>query len=312
MVHTAKFYYSLSQEDISKMIDNNEGETLDSALANIDSQFKGIVSFITHPFGCTHLNVLVNFIDLLGKSEIVESDLSSIASILSAYTVKALSSSDYKILTLTKLEYRYDVVLPKQERELIFNLCRKTLNKSGHFKKHTDFSTTAYFQSKSITATIYDKEAERLDKKKTVHSYERDVLRYEVRLNSKHFSSMKSSKKWKLDKTLENYFKESMFLRYFQKYFSNFVFKSDFHSHESAIKIIRHSNLTDHWKTKLIDFLEYSNRFGLINAKKKYENRQYQTNIMKLEELNIDPLIASKIELRKKDYQVNPLTVFRS
>lgn len=311
MLHTAKFYYILNQEQISKLLDDTKESSLNLALEKIDLNFPGINSSISYSFRRVQLNLSVNFIDLLGKSNIVESDFNKVADVLSYYTYILFGEYDYNLLTLTKLEYRFDSLITKDDRKAIFNICKKTLKKNGHYHKNTDFSSTAYFQAKPIAACIYDKEKERIDKNQEVKAYEKDILRYEVRLYSRHFSYMKYSKKWKMERDLKNYFKEDMFKRYMEKYFNKFLFLENYHTYESAVNIIKYSGYRDATRKSLISFLDYVNKYGIENAKKRYKPNTYKNHIDKLKILNIAPLLVSKAEIVQKDYIENPLSFLK-
>ena len=323
MLHAAKLYYILNQKETSYLLNKYKENSLNLVLSKINEKFKGInvwlppkdknlPMFSSNCDDKTYVDISVDFILLLGKADIVESDFSKVSDILSKFTYELLGEYEYRLLTLTKLEYRYDALVSKEDMKIIFDICKKTFNKNGHYKKKFDnFHTTAYFQAKPIAATLYDKEKERVDKHQQVKPYEKGRLRYEVRLFSRHFSYMKYSKKWKVERDLKNYFKEDMFKRYMEKYFNKFLFLENYHTYESAVNIIKYSGYRDATRKSLISFLDYVNKYGIENAKKRYKPNTYKNHIDKLKILNIAPLLVSKAEIAPRDYIENPLSFLK-
>ena len=322
MIHAAKFYYILNKKETFYLLNKYKENSLNIVLEKISNQFKGITAWISdnidnmlkyspNSIDKIFVNVSVDFILLLEKADILESDFSKVSDILSKFSFELLGEYDYNLLTLTKLEYRYDALISDEDKKIIFELCKKTFKKNGHYNKTTEFSTTAYFQAKPISATLYDKEKERVDKHQQVKPYEKGRLRYEVRLCSRHFSYMKYSKKWKMDRDLRNYFKEDMFKRYMEKYFNKFLFLENYHTYESAVNIIKYSGYRDATRKSLISFLDYVNKYGIENAKKRYKPNTYKNHIDKLKTLNIAPLLVSKVEIAPRDYIENPLSFLK-
>ena len=291
MIHAAKFYYILDKKETFYLLNKYKENSLNIVLEKISNKFKGITAWISdnidnmlkyspNSIDKIFVNISVDFILLLEKADILESDFSKVSDILSKFSFELLGEYDYNLLTLTKLEYRYDALISDEDKKIIFELCKKTFKKNGHYNKTTEFSTTAYFQAKPISATLYDKEKERVDKHQQVKPYEKGRLRYEVRLFSRHFSYMKYSKKWKVERDLKN-------------------------------NIIKYSGYRDATRKSLISFLDYVNKYGIENAKKRYKPNTYKNHIDKLKILNIAPLLVSKAEIAPRDYIENPLSFLK-
>lgn len=305
MVHTAKYYKELTEECLNSIISRNKCSTIDLALSRVDSKVEGISSKHLFFMNKHHLSISVNFIELLNKSDITENDLHEINEMLRKYVYLLLGSNDIHSIILTRLDYRLDFNIDKDDRDLLFTLHYRTLKEKGHEKRSKEHFTSTYFQSKSVKALTYDKEQERTDNQIIVMPYEKNVLRFEVALMNKHLSHHLYRNS--ITKSLDYYFNEALAKKYFIKMYAAFLTKSDYHSFNKAISIVRASSMKDINKTLCIDFLTLTSKHSLTAAKnqKNYSSYMYK-KIMKL----LDSINVSAITMPNnwnKDFIENPL-----
>ena len=190
---------------------------------------------------------------------------------------------------------------------MLLYLYNKTLEKYFFQKKYDKYKSSIYFNSKSIQAIVYDKTKERESKGKEIEDFEEDVIRLEVRLQNKHLNYKKRSKD-KLEKTLENYFKQEFFDDYMSKKLEKFLFKGDYYKPYHYKKRINNSKLKDKDKKALIQFLVDVSRNGLQKTKENSTRYFFEKRLKQLEELNINPIpIPKNWKVELKDGRIeNP------
>ena len=166
MIHAAKFYYILNKKETFYLLNKYKENSLNIVLEKISNQFKGITAWISdnidnmlkyspNSIDKIFVNVSADFILLLEKADILESDFSKVSDILSNFSFELLGEYDYNLLTLTKLEYRYDALVSKEDMKIIFDICKKTFNKNGHYKKNSIISTLLHIFKQSQLQLLY-------------------------------------------------------------------------------------------------------------------------------------------------------------
>ncbi|HDR7656210.1 TPA: hypothetical protein QCX68_001622 [Bacillus wiedmannii] len=311
MVHTGMFYVELSEEQKYKM-EERFNTTILLINSTIQKQFKGITTYFKKREGAWLMYIIVDFIELLSRENgvIVEEDYGLIREKIKEVLYFLFSDNEVG-LTLLRIDYRYDIVIKNQKhREYLFFLYKKLTKKYRHQKRcnrkkgsNQEYKTTMYFNSKSINGIIYDKERERLETKTDIKEYERDVLRFEIRLQNKHLLNMRS--KNGIQKTLKDYLKKGLWEKYMNNYMKNIIYEGDYYSIYHAEKIINSSSLKDKEKVKLRQFLCDISRYGVDGVKQwKEENKNkkhtlYTEYLFKkylgyLRAFNINPVLLPK------------------
>lgn len=304
MVHTCNFYLRLTKKDI-KELSKRHSEIVYLIGNKIDEIFKWSHTKIYYGYseeGYSRntwvLELCVDFIKLLGKSDINETDFEKIEEEIDRYQLKLFGHTIYKF-TMVRLDYRIDIKLEKQDREILLKMYRKSYQKYGR-KKIEKKDTTIYFQSKSISLIMYDKPKERIDKGFEVQPYEKDILRMEVSLKNKHLNYKK--RKYHIPKELKVYFKSEFYKRYIKDNLNTFIHKGDHYKINQSEEVINNSDLKDKDKKFIREFLvdvSKSNLTFIMEMKNEKGENKYTIYKRKkalkiLEELNINPILIPK------------------
>lgn len=306
MLHTAHFYVNLTKEEL-RLLENNLGVSFDSKGNKIDDYANGFTTWVTKKYGIK-LHFIIDFIKLLGKDDINETDYPNLQKQIKGYLFHLFQDKNFiERVILIRIDYRLDIKLKKDQRKLIMFLYKKTAEKHRHQKKYDQHDTTIYFNSKSVQGTCYDKEEEVIADGRKIQSYEKDVLRFEVRLQNRHLKHMKykrGKEKW-----LQEYFQQSLFEKYMQQYLGILVYKGDYHKINKAKKIIKESHLKISDQQQLIAFLTFVSRNGIENAKRKYSKYLFKKLILHLTILNINPILIPKNRKDFPSFMKNPFNL---
>lgn len=332
MIHTATFKKILSHMDIITL-EKKFNTTIPLVEEIIKQNFRGISSKFVQRKNTYIFEVQIDFIKLLGKSEMQNEDILFVENKL--IELKNFVFGKDIDLILTRIDYRFDITVPQNIRKVLLKLYKKTFEKYKFNKKYDQFETTIYYNSKSTQIAIYDKEEERNTKHQEIMDYEKDVLRFEVRLMNKHLNYLKN--KYGISKELANYFDKSIYKKYFSMYALPFLFKGDYYKIYVAEKIINNSNINEKDKRLLREFLVDVSKYGIsktrqlkvpiknVNKEKdsdlinndneehnnlrvnKYSKHIFNKAMHLLEELNINPILIPKNEKVSSSIK-NPLS----
>jgi hypothetical protein len=301
MIHTAKFFLLLSKKDVDFITKKyNERITLIGDI--VDINFKGIKTSIIKKMNKWILFVTIDCIELLGKADILEEDFNDLNNKMNDYLFGIFNNRERELILL-RLDYRLDVVIKKvEQRELLLYLyVKKTTEKYMHKKKYSEFDTSVYFNTNSKQCFCYDKDFQRTVNNQEIMEYEKDVIRYEVRLQNKHLNYNKRTHG--IDKNIKNYFKEDLWRKYMEKDLGNILYKGDYYKIYMADKIILNSNLIKESEKKFIrEFLcdvSLKNINGVkemidSHGKLKYTKYKFNKAIKVLGLLGINPLLIPK------------------
>ena len=321
MLHTAKFYCRLEDQEVSGLTRKFK-ENTDLLSKKLDRHSPGITTALKkNTFGWS-FSIYVDFIKLLGKADLSEKDAPVATNKINQF-VKFLFEEKEKEITLTRIDYRFDaVVTDKSHRQLLLKLYRKSYETYRFKKKNDRYKTSLYFNSKSINVIVYDKEEERNSKLQIIESYEADVLRFEVRLLNRHLNYRKRSED-ALAKTLKNYMTEAFWKEYMLKQISPFFHGGSFYKINMAEKIIEDSGLKLKEKESLREFLCDVSIHGFKNIQNlekttvsgektlKYNKYLIKKRLLQLNELDINPFLIpknTKIDLGPEKKIENPLS----
>lgn len=291
MVHTAKLYIKLENSDIYT-IERKYKDKISLISNKLDKKFKGIKTTITKRYNEWFMFLTLDFIVLLGKSEIKEKDYLIVEEKINLFLFEVFGNLRKEVI-LIRIDYRLDVYIKnKEERDLILYLYKKTHDKYKFKKKYSEYESTIYFNSKSIQVIVYDKMKERNDKIEFIQNYEKDVLRFEVRLQNRHLNYMKHSNK--IDKRLKNYFKSELYKKYIYDNFKTLLYRGDYYKMYRCEKIINNSDLQKKDKNELRKFLIFISKYGIEKTKQEYSKYKFNKYKNLLEKLEINPIIIPK------------------
>lgn len=285
MVHTGEFLVMLDEfnEDEAK-------EVLDEK--NIYKSKGAIVVHRSTRVGnrkINRLHIFVDFIEILGRPNIIPGDCEEIENRVRNIVGKILKCNNFRLI-LSRIDYRYDVVIEdKVKRELIIKLLKKSYRKVNYMRKIDKYKDSIRFFAKSRSDNFYDKEKERKAKNKETKEYEKNIIRFEAQIKNEHLRYKK--RKNKISRYLEEYLTYDMYEQYMNKMIINIIGKGDFYSLEEAQKIINQSNIKEKKKNQLREFLAYTSKGNLTKTKEKYGRYTFNKNISILEELGINPII---------------------
>ncbi|WP_445489846.1 phage/plasmid replication domain-containing protein [Niallia sp. 03133] len=306
MLHTAHFYLDLTREELH-ILENHLGVSYEDIGSKADEYADGFKTWVTKKYG-TRLHFIIDFIKLLGKPNIRESDYLEADEKLKGFIFYLfLDQEYYNRVVLIRIDYRLDVRIPENHRKAILYLYKKTAVKHRHQKRYDQYGTTIYFNSKSIQGTCYDKEVHVHIMGREIEDYEKGILRFEVRLENRHLKYMKyrqGKEKW-----LEEYFKQELYVKYMKQYLGTLVHSGDYFKISSARKIINGSSLKVKEQEKLLEFLRYVSRYGIEKAKEKYTGYYFNKFLNQLKHLNINPILIPRDRKDFPSFMRNPFTI---
>ncbi len=306
MLHTAKFCTDILTSDEVLLIEKHIGVNSKQIQQRVERKFNGITSWIVNQYGF-RLFFVVDFVKLLGKTEITEQDYVEAEEEIEKFLWYLFRDEAFiDRISLIRIDFRLDIRLQEDERKLLFFLYRKTTSKYRHQQKYDQYKTTVYFNSKSVQCCCYDKEEEAKDKRGFIESYEAGILRLEVRLMNQHLK-YKKYRKGK-EKCLKEYFKDNLFKQYMTEYFEAILYKGDYYKITKAKSIINGSCLKTTEKEKLIKFLSYVSTYGIDSAKEKYTKYYFKKFRNQLETLQINPILIPKNKKEFPPFMKNPLS----
>lgn len=294
MIHTAEFYAILDNETVFALEDKFR-TTATLINENMDlNEFNAVKFYFYKTYGVWKFNLYVDFIKLLDKPEIDETDYLEIEKRLSRII---LSIFDYELsrveIILKRLDFRKDIKVNKKEMKILLKLYKKARKTSKFKKRNIGYDSTIYYSNKSMTVIIYDKEKERIDKHKEVQEFEKDILRLEIRLFPRHLNSQKR------EKTLKAYLTNEVFQKYMENNAFPIFYKGNHYKLELIDKILNGTDMKAKEKNDILTFLKYISSYGYngaINKKNdkgelKWSSYKVRKYIKLLERLNINPFI---------------------
>lgn len=310
MVHTAKFYLMVEDEEVYKL-EKKHKENITLIGSKLDGQHMGLTTTFIRRYNNWLMFVTVDFIKLLGRCDIVEQDYKEIEQKIGNFLFYIFGEN--KELILIRLDYRLDFQTNDKERELLLTLYGKALDKYRFKKKYNIYKSSIYFNSKSMQIVIYDKEIEKFAKGKDKEEFEKNILRFEVRLQNRHINYLKRT--YGLEKVLQNYLTERFWEKYMVENLGCFLYFGNYYKIYMAEKIINNSNIKDRDKHFIREFLVDVSIRGVTGAKNminenqqnKYTKYTFNKAMKILVELNINPILIPKNLKGIPSFLENPL-----
>lgn len=294
MIHTAEFYAVLENKTIGEL-EKNFKTNIKLINENIVcDEFKGIKFYFYKMYGVYRFNLYVDFIKLLGKSDINENDYTEIEKHLKKYLFLIFKDESSRLeIILKRLDFRKDIKIEKKCREILLKIYKKARKTSRFKKKNIEYDTSIYYSNKSMTVILYDKEQERNDKGKLVEDYEENILRLEVRLFPRHLNAQKR------EKSLKTYLNNEIFQKYIENNAFPIFYKGNHYKIELIEKKLIDNNIKAKDKNDILRFLKYISLYGYNSAinkrcdtgELKWSNYKVKKYIKLLESLNINPFI---------------------
>ncbi|RSK28520.1 hypothetical protein EJF36_17510 [Bacillus sp. HMF5848] len=318
MIHTFKMYIPLNYLEVQD-IQQRLGIKYSELNSYFEDYYKGINAVLmSRGKGEWHLSMVVDVIQLLGTPDIKEGMYGRFE-----YKIKLMlmdifgHSLSYKNHVLTRIDYRYDVVVQnKDERQLLIDLykkmarsyCRQT-KRTGYQNKKTKeyvtYGTSVEHKSNSVKSLVYMKAEECRAKGREPAPYENDVIRFEVQVGNNRLYYLEKEKG--VPRKLSEYFKHQEFLNHFELYIFPIYYTDTFYKLDEARKIITKSPLKPQNKQKLIDFLKKVSSYDLDTPLKSMTKATQKKRIATLQILQINPITIPKNYKNAPSILENPL-----
>lgn len=285
MVHTGEFYVSITEDEVRNILIKTSGSTI------IKLGFGNIV-IKKVSFGQLNewkLLFYVDFILMLGKSKIIESDIYQIIDKINKI-VYGLLERNYELL-LSRLDYRFDAIIENdKERAILIKLFNKNNIKINYMRKIKKYKSSVRYYSRSRSDNIYDKEIERLAKKKKTKNFEKNVIRFEAQIKYEHLKYNK--RRYGINMELKEYFTFGKYVKYMDNMIINPLKTGDYYNLYNASKIIKKAEVNEKDKKALIEFLKFTSiKRSLTASYDKYGRYKYNKYIDLLGKLDINPII---------------------
>lgn len=290
MIHTLEFYVNITHVE-KELVEQKHRQHIKGVIRKLERQFSKFNIRIGKPMWNGSYNIYLQFdaVDLLERTEngvIVPEDYKLIQCHIQELEQQLFDFPDRHFI-LNRIDYRVDLkVKNKEHRKILFKLWRKIAKSYGRLKKRTKknttkvqrdgkeiyrsekaYQTTIYLASKSLVVCLYDKEEERKSKGIEPLAYERDVIRFEVRLMRNHLAykarEEKEKKKKTRERSLEAYMEKGCFDEYIKKYVLNIFGTEDFHKLDVIKSKLIEAGIKNAQRDKLINFINIIARAGV-------------------------------------------------
>ncbi|WP_419957976.1 hypothetical protein [Psychrobacillus psychrotolerans] len=244
------------------------------------------------------IKVVVNVPKVLGRGYIVEEDYETLKSLISSQLQMYFGDQRmFKNHTLKRFDYRLDCqgISPEHRRVYIklFDKAKDKYNrmvKQGVLGPHgsvkSKYSTGNIYGNQSVTVAVYDKESECLSKQAPVESWEKGVLRFEVRLKANH---LKNKKRVGREDKLKDYWSVERQKEYIRSHLLPIYYRGPYYTHERAKELIYASSKSEKKKSVLDEFLRLLGKGSFNTPLKKMSKSTVRSRLKDLEELEINP-----------------------
>lgn len=270
-----------------------------------------------------NIHLKVDVIKMFKRGEINEDDYRLIEANIRKFLIRIFGKSDFfDSHILTRIDYRMDVKLHGiKNRELLFHLFEKYTKRYKYKKKikggkdengkPIKYKTSQYHKNDSIELFVYSKEDERIAKGEKIEEYDKDIVRYELRLKNRHLNSMKREDKGcGRPKRLETYFSFPLWKEYMEKHVLPIVHKGDYYKIAVADKKIESSHFSRRKKESLRSFLVMISK-GNIDTPKQHKTKPiskptYRKYLRDLESIGVNPILIPKNRSDFPNFMQNP------
>lgn len=251
-------------------------------------------------------SIIFDVTQILQTGVIIESDYYRIKSYIKCALGIVYGDEDlYNNHNLVRIDYRYDIkVHEAAKRHIYLYLYNKTRGKYRRLTKKglESYRTSIYHECKSMETVLYSKNEECTAKNRLPEVWEKDVMRFEVRLKNSHLYHQ--AKKTGESKCLSNFFKRVKFEKYMQDYLMKIYPTGDFYDFNTALNLIEKSDYSPTIKIGLKTFLRNVSNGTLDTPKKTTYTKAisedtWRERIKKFNESSVNPItipVSKKIQ----------------
>ncbi|PIC94620.1 hypothetical protein CSV69_15765 [Sporosarcina sp. P26b] len=318
MIRTFGILLDLQLKHIEYMREAYEVDAFDTS-KNFGRAFEGVTVTATRNrfTRVLHVNMTVDVPKMLNKGDITASDF-LIVELKLKEIIDTLYGDDnlYYHHRLTRIDYRYDAVVEDQTiRQVYIDLFKKSYRKKARRLKEMgrinlqgefeEYGTGLEHVNGSVETAIYDKMSERIEKKKPIKDYERDVLRFEVRLKKDFLAYQK--REYDAERKLETYFTNDKYKKMMEKFILETYLVSDFHKYSQALEKIEKSHYSIRRKKSIENFLGIVTRGDLSSPQKSMSPATFKNRLTECNELGFHPITIPNTWKHVADCLGNPL-----
>lgn len=338
LIHTIELWIYVSSDDIQHLFSKygiriNKYRYIRAAVEELNKEIKNvfpayaIVRTWEHMYldDIWYFQFKVDAVKVLNRGTITEEDYELIELDIRKFLTRNFGFSDYyDYHTLTRIDFRVDLEVPNpQHRELLFHLFEKYTVKYAYKEKikygkdengdPLKYETSQYHKNKSTELIIYSKEDERIAKGEQIQPYDKNIVRYELRLKNRHLNSMRREDKGgkARPKQLKVYFSNQLMKEYMKKHVLPIVHTGDFYKINEAEKIISNSSFSRRKKESLRKFLVMISKGNIDTPLKKpkedggISSPTYRQYLRDLDSLGVNPILIPK-NFSTKNYSSFP------
>lgn len=318
MIHTFKIIFEMKMKHIRYLQDAYSLDILEVGkffgqvfegvtMSTYRQKYKGVLM--------ASMNVDVPL--LLGRGDVSEEDLYLVVSRVKEILETVFGDrSLYDTHRLRRIDFRYDAVIEGASvRKAYVDLFSKSYRKKARRLRKTDriniygnlvdYETGLEHVNSSVETAVYDKPAERLAKRMPIKPYEKDVLRFEVRLKKDAIAYRK--RRYGILNTLESYFTEEMYQQMMTEYILKTYLTEDFKRFSIAVDSVRESRFSVLIKKSLITFLRTVTRGDLSSPQESIAPATFKKRLAECAELNFHPITIPDSRKDLPDFLENPL-----
>ncbi|WP_102694000.1 phage/plasmid replication domain-containing protein [Rummeliibacillus pycnus] len=288
MVHTLSILIDLEPEHLHYFEMVHRHKSCNVVMRQYNRRGLHFILYRKNKLACS---IFVDVVEILGRTLVKESDYTYIKK----YLINCLSIlfNDENLFfehNLTRFDFSFNAYIPNAKiRQQILKLLKKLPGAYRRMQQNNSYKTSMLYKSKSVEVIVYDKVAERLAKQEKIRSYEKDMLRVEVKLSNAHI--YRQCHRHGKPKQLFTFLHLFLFEKYFEQYFLNFIHCGDYYTSSIAFKKIMKSTLKEKEKTKLIQLLERINKEGIDKVKSSYNPKTFRKWMTYLDTLKINPIL---------------------
>lgn len=301
MIHTAHILFGLTKEHTAYKGDTHGAHKSFNQIVK-DNRLVGISARQYSTHGIARCSVIIDVTRILNTGFIIESDYWRIERYVKmALRIVYGDDTLYESHNLVRIDYRIDKkVQMESERKLYLILFNKTKSSYKRLKKQgsSKFKTSIYHSCKSIETVVYDKNEHCKYQNREPMAWERDMIRFEIRLKNPHiYNQLKGTGEVKC---LYSFFKDAVFKAYVQNYLLKIFPTGDFYSFELAEALISSSNHSITIRKRLKHFLAKVSNGNLDTPLIKYfsgwiNQDTYNKRLQVFNELEVNPITIPQV-----------------
>jgi len=282
MIDTFQMYVRLKYTDRPNIKKHFEPHRTEDAFVWTLTPTKGISMkyLMSQEKRISLLQMVVNPALVLDKRQIVNADYGNLVAAIDRTLALYFGQLRFADFNLSRIDYKLDIVTPYKD---IYIGILKQLQFSYRRKHQQEWMTSVYYNGKSYTINLYDKEA------KEGASY-KDVLRLELQLKSSYIR--RQLNEYGMVASLRNYFNDNVRRNTFEDLLTPLIYRGDYYTIRKSRYVLAEYGYSEKTINKLLDFQKLVLQHG-INAATRKSGKSANTvrgYIAKLQAAGVNPV----------------------